>query len=203
MIDYKQISHQDGEILVKTARKVVEEYLISKNKMKLDEKFENCFSFNSGVFVTLNDQSGLRGCIGFPLPDKKLHIVLKDAAIAAATDDPRFPKVEPEELDKITFEVTVLTPPEEIKVDDPKDFPSKIKVGQDGLIVKFGLNSGLLLPQVPVEYGWNSEEFLRHTCEKAQLPNDIWKNSQTKILKFEGVVFKEESPNGQVIPVKL
>ncbi len=203
MIDYKQISHQDGEILVKTARKVVEEYLISKNKMKLDEKFENCFSFNSGVFVTLNDQSGLRGCIGFPLPDKKLHIALKDAAIAAATDDPRFPKVEPEELDKITFEVTVLTPPEEIKVDDPKDFPSKIKVGQDGLIVKFGLNSGLLLPQVPVEYGWNSEEFLRHTCEKAQLPNDIWKNSQTKILKFEGVVFKEESPNGQVVHVKL
>ena len=203
MTDYKQISHQDGEILVKTARKVVEEYLISKNKMKLDEKFENCFSFNSGVFVTLNDQSGLRGCIGFPLPDKKLHIVLKDAAIAAATDDPRFPKVEPEELDKITFEVTVLTPPEEIKVDDPKDFPSKIKVGQDGLIVKFGLNSGLLLPQVPVEYGWNSEEFLRHTCEKAQLPNDIWKNSQTKIMKFEGVVFKEESPNGQVVHVKL
>jgi len=132
-----------------------------------------------------------------------LHIVLKDAAIAAATDDPRFPKVEPEELDKITFEVTVLTPPEEIKVDDPKDFPSKIKVGQDGLIVKFGLNSGILLPQVPVEYGWNSEEFLRHTCEKAQLPNDIWKNSQTKILKFEGVVFKEESPNGQVVHVKL
>ena len=77
MTDYKQISHQDGEILVKTARKVVEEYLISKNKMKLDEKFENCFSFNSGVFVTLNDQSGLRGCIGFPLPDKKLHIALK------------------------------------------------------------------------------------------------------------------------------
>lgn len=203
MTDYKQISDQDGEILVKTARKIVEEYLILKNKMKLDEKFENCFSFNSGVFVTLNDQSGLRGCIGFPLPDKKLHVALKDAAIAAATEDPRFPKVEPEELDKITFEVTVLTPPEEIKVDDPKDFPSKIKVGQDGLIVKFGLNSGLLLPQVPVEYGWNSEEFLRHTCEKAQLPNDIWKNSQTKIMKFKGVVFKEESPNGQVVPVKL
>jgi uncharacterized protein len=203
MIDYKQISNQDGEILVKTARKIVEEYLISKNKIKLDEKFENYFSFNSGVFVTLNDQSGLRGCIGFPLPDKKLYIALKDAAIAAATEDPRFPKVEPEELGKITFEVTVLTPPEEIQVDDPKDFPSKIRVGQDGLIVKFGLNSGLLLPQVPVEYGWNSEEFLCHTCEKAQLPNDIWKNSQTKIMKFEGIVFKEESPNGQVVLVKL
>ena len=203
MIDYKQLSDQDGEILVKTARKIVEEYLISKNKMSLDEKFENYFSFNSGVFVTINDESGLRGCIGFPLPDKKLYIALKDAAIAAATEDPRFPKVDPKELDKITFEVTVLTPPDEIKVDDPKDFPSKINVGKDGLIVKFGLNSGLLLPQVPVEYGWNSEEFLRHTCEKAQLPNDIWKNSQTKIMKFQGMVFKEESPNGQVVPVKL
>ena len=203
MTNYKQISNEDGEILVKTARKVVEEYLISKNKMKLDEKFENSFSFNSGVFVTLNDESGLRGCIGFPLPDKKLYIALKDAAIAAATEDPRFPKVESEELDKIIFEVTVLTPPHEIKVDDPKDFPSKINVGQDGLIVKFGLNSGLLLPQVPVEYGWNSEEFLHHTCEKAQLPKDIWKNSQTKILKFEGMVFKEESPKGNVVPVKL
>ena len=124
MTNYKQISDQDGEILVKTARKVVEEYIISKHKMKLDDKFENRFSFNSGVFVTINDQSGLRGCIGFPLPDKKLHTALKDAAIAAAIEDPRFPKVGPEELDIITFEVTVLTPPEEIKVDDPKDYPS-------------------------------------------------------------------------------
>lgn len=203
MIDYKQISHQDGEILVKTARKVVEEYLISKNKMKLDEKFENCFSFNSGVFVTLNDQSGLRGCIGFPLPDKKLYIALKDAAIAAATEDPRFPKVEPEELDKITFEVTVLTPPEEIKVEDPLNYPSNIQVGTDGLIVKFGYSSGLLLPQVPIEYSWNAEEFLGHTCEKAGLQNDIWKNSQIKVLKFQGVIFKEESSNGKVVPVKL
>lgn len=203
MTNYKQISDQEGEILVKTARKIVEEYIISKNKIKLDEKFEKRFSFNSGVFVTLNDQSGLRGCIGFPLPDKKLHTALKDAAISSAIDDPRFPKVEPEELEGITFEVTILTPPEEIKVDSPENYPSKIKVGQDGLIVKFGLNSGLLLPQVPVEYGWNSEEFLSHTCEKAQLPNDIWKNSQMKIMKFNGLVFKEESPNGKVVPVKL
>ena len=203
MIDYKQITNEDGEILVRTARKVVEEFLHSKKKMDLDDGFEKKFSYNSGVFVTLNDPKGLRGCIGYPLPDKKLYNALEDAAIAAATEDPRFPKVELEELDKITFEVTVLTPPEEILVNDPLEYSSKINVGKDGLIVKNNFNSGLLLPQVPVEYGWNSQEFLNHTCEKAGLPNDIWKNSQTKVLKFEGVVFKEETSNGKVVPVKL
>jgi hypothetical protein len=203
MRNYKPISDKDGEILVKTARKVVSEFLKSNNKMKLDSEFEKSFSFNSGVFVTLNDPSGLRGCIGFPLPDKKLYNALEDAAIAAATEDPRFPKVSSEELDQITFEVTVLTPPEEIKVEDPLNYPSNIQVGTDGLIVKFGFSSGLLLPQVPIEYSWNAEEFLGHTCEKAGLQNDIWKNSQIKVLKFQGVIFKEESSNGKVVPVKL
>lgn len=203
MTDYKQISDQDGQILVITARKVVEEFLKTNTKIKLDEEFEKKFSFNSGVFVTLNNQSGLRGCIGYPLPDKKLYKALEDAAIAAATEDPRFPKVKTEELDKISFEVTVLTPPEEIKVENPKDYPTKIQTGRDGLIIKFGFNSGLLLPQVPVEYGWNSEEFLGYTCENAGLPKDCWKNSQTKILKFQGVVFKEETPTGKVVRVNL
>ena len=203
MTNYKPISDKQGEILVKTARKVVTEFLKSNNKMKLDSEFEKSFSFNSGVFVTLNDPSGLRGCIGYPLPDKKLYNALQDAAIAAATEDPRFPKVSSEELDKITFEITVLTPPEEIKVENPLKYPSKIQIGSDGLIVKFGFSSGLLLPQVPIEYSWNAEEFLEHTCEKAGLPNDIWKNSQTKVLKFQGLIFKEESPNGNIVPVKL
>ena len=72
-----------------------------------------------------------------------------------------------EELDSITFEVTVLTPPKKIEVSAPQEYLSKIKVGRDGLIVKYGYNSGLLLPQVPIEYGWNEREFLEHTCEKA------------------------------------
>ena len=203
MTDYKQITNEEGETLVRTARKVVEEFLKSKNKIKLDEEFQRRFSYNSGVFVTLNDPKGLRGCIGYPLPDKKLYNALEDAAIAAATEDPRFPQVETQELDKIIFEVTVLTPPEEILVNDPNDYASKINVGKDGLIVKSGFSSGLLLPQVPVEYGWSSQEFLNHTCEKAGLPIDIWKNSQTKVMKFEGVVFKEETPKGKVVPVKL
>jgi len=199
MKDYNQISNEDGEILAKTARRVVTEYLNSRTKTKLDEKFESNFSFNSGVFVTLNNPMGLRGCVGFALPDKKLYNALVDAAISAATEDPRFPPVNAEDLEQITFEVTVLTPPEVIHVSDTVEYPSRIKVGRDGLIVKHGFNSGLLLPQVPVEYGWTEEEFLGYTCEKAGLPRDCWKDKETQVQKFEGIVFKEETPNGRVV----
>lgn len=199
MKNYNQISNEDGEILVKTARWIVTEYLNSRTKAKLDEKFVTNFSFNSGVFVTLNNQVGLRGCVGFPLPDKKLYNVLVDAAIASATEDPRFPSVNSQELEEITFEVTVLSPPEVIHVSDTTEYPSQIKVGRDGLIVKRGFNSGLLLPQVPIEYRWTEEEFLSHTCEKAGLPKDCWKDKETQVQKFEGVVFKEETPKGKVV----
>lgn len=203
MKDYSNLSDSDGEKLVKTAREVVTEFLKTKNKMMLDKDFEESFSSNAGVFVTLNHQSNLRGCIGYPLPDKKLYNALLEAAISAATEDPRFPSVAFEELDKITFEVSILTPPQEIEVSDPQEYPFKIKVGRDGLIVKSGFNSGLLLPQVPKEYGWNEEEFLGHTCEKAGLPKEQWKEKDTKILKFEGIVFKEQSPGGSIIREKL
>lgn len=203
MKDYSNLSDSDGEKLVKTARAVVTEFLKTKNKMKLDKDFEESFSSNAGVFVTLNHKSNLRGCIGYALPDKKLYNALQEAAISAATDDPRFPSVAFEELDQITFEVTVLTPPQEIEVSDPQEYPSKVKVGRDGLIVKSGFNSGLLLPQVPKEYGWNEEEFLDHTCEKAGLPKEQWKEKDTKILKFEGIVFKEQDPGGSVVHEKL
>lgn len=199
MKNYNQISNEDGEILVKTARWIVTEYLNSRTKAKLDEKFVTNFSFNSGVFVTLNNQVGLRGCVGFPLPDKKLYNVLVDAAIASATEDPRFPSVNSQELEEITFEVTVLSPPEVIHVSDTTEYPSQIKVGRDGLIVKRGFNSGLLLPQVPIEYRWTEEEFLSHTCEKAGLPKDCWKDKETQVQKFEGIVFKEEAPKGKVV----
>ncbi len=203
MKDYSKLSDSDGELLVKTARAVVTEYLKTKNKLKLDKEFVESFSSNAGVFVTLNHQSNLRGCIGYPLPHKKLFNALVEAAISAATEDPRFPSVTFEELDQIIFEVSILTPPEVIEVSDPSEYPSKIKVGRDGLIVKNGFNSGLLLPQVPIEYGWNEEEFLGHTCEKAGLTKDCWKKKETKIQKFDGIVFKETNPSGSVVRIKL
>jgi uncharacterized protein (TIGR00296 family) len=199
MKDYNNLSEDDGRILVKTARLVVTEYLKNGTKLKLEKEFQENFSFKSGVFVTLNNTSGLRGCIGYPLPNKSLFNALENAAISAATKDPRFPSVKHEELDSIIFEVTVLTPPKKIVASKPEEYLSKIKVGRDGLIVKCGFYSGLLLPQVPVEYGWNEEEFLEYTCEKAGLPKNYWKNQDTEIQKFEGIVFKEMKPNGSVI----
>ena len=194
-----QLSDSDGVVLVKTARKAVTQFLSNGNRMKLESDLEEKFSFNSGVFVTLNNPDGLRGCIGFPMPEKKLSHAIIEGAIAAATEDPRFPSVKTNELNDIVFEVTVLTPPVEIDVSDPMEYLEKIKVGRDGLIIRHSFSSGLLLPQVPVEYGWNVEEFLQHTCEKAGLARDTWKNESVKIEKFEGIIFKEETPNGVIV----
>jgi len=194
-----QLSDSDGVVLVKTARKAVTEFLSNGNRMKLESDLEEKFSFNSGVFVTLNNPDGLRGCIGFPMPEKKLAHAIVEGAIAAATEDPRFPSVKTNELNNIVFEVTVLTPPIVVDVSDPMEYLEKIKVGRDGLIIRHSFSSGLLLPQVPVEYGWNTEEFLQHTCEKAGLARDTWKNESVKIEKFEGIIFKEETPNGAIV----
>jgi len=194
-----QLSDSDGVVLVKTARRAVTGFLSNGNRIKLEPDLEEKFSFNSGVFVTLNNPDGLRGCIGFPMPEKKLSHAIIEGAIAAATEDPRFPSVKTNELNDIVFEVTVLTPPVEIDVSDPTEYLEKIKVGRDGLIIRHSFSSGLLLPQVPVEYGWNVEEFLQHTCEKAGLSRDTWKNESVKIEKFEGIIFKEETPNGAIV----
>lgn len=194
----EQISNRDGTKLVKIARKTVIELLKNNSKIN-DSEFNSKFDFTSGVFVTINKGSSLRGCIGFPLPVKKLSEGLVDATIFAATQDSRFNPVNIDELDQITFEVTVLTPPIEITAKNPMDYLSIIKVGRDGLIVENTYTSGLLLPQVPTEYGWNEEEFLCHTCEKAGLDKNAWKDKTTKLSRFQGIVFKEESPNGTVV----
>jgi len=193
-----QISNDDGIELVKMARKAVTEYL--KKDSKIDSlDFNLKFNFESGVFVTINKKNSLRGCIGYPIPIKKLADGLIDAAISAATQDPRFTPIDVDELDQIIFEVTVLTPPIEINVEYPNEYLSMIKVGRDGLIVENTYTSGLLLPQVPTEYGWDVKKFLEFTCEKAGIGKDVWKDKTTKVSTFEGIIFKEESPNGRII----
>ena len=199
MIQYNELSIDDGKILVKTSRKIVTEYLKNNKKIKLDPDFESRFSFSSGLFVTLNNKGRLRGCIGYPLPDQKCSQALFSASLSAALEDPRFEPMKFDELDDVTFEVTVLTPPYKIIVEDPLDYPSHIKIGRDGLIVKYSFYSGLLLPQVPIEYGWNECEFLEHTCQKAGLEKNFWKRDDVTILKFEGIVFQEKIPNGMVM----
>ncbi|MDH5658184.1 MAG: TIGR00296 family protein [Nitrosopumilus sp.] len=191
-------SDSDGIELVKMARKAVTEFLENNSKIN-EDRFNSKFDSTSGVFVTLNKHDSLRGCIGYPLPVKKLSEGLVDAAISAAIHDTRFVPVTADELDKIIFEVTVLTPPVEIKVEQPSEYLKEIKVGRDGLIIENGYTSGLLLPQVPMEYSWSTKEFLEHACQKAGLEKNAWKSKDIKISKFQGVIFKEESPNGNII----
>jgi uncharacterized protein (TIGR00296 family) len=155
-----------------------------------------------GVFVTLNKLEGsghtLRGCIGYPYPVKPLLTAVKESALNAAFDDPRFPPVSRDEADAILVEVSVLTPPETIKVDHPKYIPGEVVVGRDGLIIGRGYRRGLLLPQVAVEWGWDSEEFLAQCCYKAGLPPDSWLLEGTEVQRFQAIIYSEDSPRGRV-----
>jgi hypothetical protein len=157
------------------------------------------FQEKQGVFVTLHTfpAHDLRGCIGIPLPVMSLSEAIIESA-QSATQDPRFPPLAAQELEKVIVELTVLTPPELIRVKQPQDYPRHIEIGRDGLIVEQGFYKGLLLPQVPVEQGWDKEEFLSYTCTKAGLLPDAWFEKNTKISKFSGQIFSEEKPNGPV-----
>ena len=198
MIFEFELSDDDGQILVKMARNAVTEYLQNNTRIN-NKEFNSRFNIDSGIFVTITKENSLRGCIGYPLPIKKLSNAVIDSAIAAATEDPRFSPINPNELNNLIFEITVLTPPIEINVEKYEDYLSIIKVGRDGLIVENKQCSGLLLPQVPKEYGWDIEEFLTHTSEKAGLEKNAWKDQDTKVSRFEGIIFKEESPNGKIV----
>ena len=201
-MNFQNISDDDGTILVKMARTVVTKYLTNNTKI-FDHDFKEKFSFNAGVFVTINDKSGLRGCIGFPFAMKKLSDALTDAAISASTEDPRFSSIRQNELNNLVFEVTVLSDAEEISTSSPEEIIQEVKIGRDGLIIEKDSQSGLLLPQVPVEYNWNVVDFLNHTCHKAGLPNGSWKDKDTKISKFQGIIFREILPNGEIVREKF
>lgn len=188
------LSDAQGEQLVRLARTAVERY-VRESVIVKPEKGESPMS---GVFVTLNYLKGkeahLRGCIGFAIPRKQLHQSVIDAAIAAATEDPRFVPVDSEELGNIIFEVSVLTAPEELK----PDYKKKIKMGRDGLLLRWKHGSGLLLPQVPVELGWDVDEYLANICYKADAPIDVWHDPTSKLYSFRAIVFKELEPGGRV-----
>ena len=194
----RMYSDEDGELAVRIARAVVEGFV--KHTVFPLPKVPQAFSDRSGVFVTLttHPSDSLRGCIGYPEPIMPLIDAIKDAAVSAASRDPRFPPVKPEELRTIKVEVSLLTPPAEVSVKKPSDLVKEVKVGEDGLIVQRGFARGLLLPQVPVEMGWDAEEFLCQTCLKAGLMPDAWLQQGTRIFKFQAEVFSEDEPGGTV-----
>lgn len=184
----------DGEALVREARRTVESLLLRGRRPEPDPAFGARFGRAAGVFVTIERRGRLRGCVGYPEPARPLREALPDAAAAAATADPRFAPMSPAELDGAEFEVTVLSPPEEVRVSDPSEYPSRIRVGRDGLVVRAGGRSGLLLPQVPAALGWGPEEFLSGACEKAGLPAGAWRGGGVAVERFGGRAFRERGP---------
>ncbi len=157
------------------------------------------FADASGAFVTLSTYPGhdLRGCIGFPMPLFQLGRAIEEAA-RAACHDPRFPDLREGELDSVTVEVTVLTVPEGIVADGPDELVSEVVIGRDGLIIEYGGHRGLLLPQVPVEWGWDAREFLAHLSLKAGLPPDAWTYKGARISAFRGKIYTEATPYGDI-----
>jgi len=198
---------EEGKLLVSLARKAIETYLKTGEIIKPPENVPEKLREKCGVFVTINtvrnNRRELRGCIGYPYPTDPLINAVIDSAISSATRDPRFPPMTFDELDHVVFEVSVLTPPELINVENPSEYPSKIKIGRDGLIVERGFFKGLLLPQVPVEWRWNEEEFLCQCCMKAGLPPDCWLMKGTKIYRFQAIIFEEVSPKGEIVRKEL
>jgi uncharacterized protein (TIGR00296 family) len=194
----------DGLLLIRAVRESIRTFLESRtivipSALSSDVRFEQ----KRGCFVTLKNAdvgNTLRGCIGFPEPVYKLAKALSEAAVYAATEDPRFPPIELSELDSLLIEVSVLTKPVRIDVEEQSELPEKIEVGKDGLVMKWSQGSGLLLPQVATEYHRNAEEFLENLGLKSGSHSKQWLVPGTSVYKFQAQVFQELAPNGKVVP---
>jgi len=197
---------EEGEFIVKAARTAIHAHL-SDTDFDPPAKVPLVLKEQKGVFVTLLDHSngnGLRGCIGIPFPIRPLIEQVRIAAVEAATSDPRFEPIDLDELkNQIAVEATVLSAVEPIWVKNPLDLRENIVVGRDGVMVEGMGSHGLLLPQVAIDEGFDSEEFLSQCCLKADLPPDAWLTGRAHVSRFQAQVFAEERPNGQVFERRL
>lgn len=186
-----EISKKEKDCLFSIARKAIESYFSSEEKyypIDVPEKFTK----NMGVFVTLREKGGLRGCIGYPLPIASIAQSVADNAVNAAFHDPRFPSLRREEMNDLEIEITILAVPETLNFKTPEELLDKIEIGRDGLIVEYGQYVGLLLPQVPVEEKWDKKTFLSYLCMKAGLPPDAWLKKPVTVKAFQGIVLHEK-----------
>jgi AmmeMemoRadiSam system protein A len=178
-------SDEQKKKLLALARRTVEEGACGKKKPKA-ENDDEVLTMPAGAFVSLHKKGRLRGCIGRFEADCPLSETVVDMAWAASKDDPRFNEVGADELPDIDIEISVLSPLR--KISDVKD----IEVGRHGIYIIRGGRRGTLLPQVALEQGWNREAFLRHTCMKAGLPPDAYKDEGTEIYIYDALVFGEK-----------
>ncbi|MFH1767821.1 MAG: AmmeMemoRadiSam system protein B [Candidatus Omnitrophota bacterium] len=183
--DTMNLSREEKDRLITIARKTLEEYLKSGKYPKISVNSER-LKENRAVFVTLKKDNQLRGCIGRIVADMPLYESVSKVAVDSALHDPRFAPVQYDELAGISIEISVMTPFETVGALE------EIEVGKHGLIIQKGFHSGLLLPQVPTEYGWDRKTFLEHLCQKAGLPVNAYMDKDAKIYKFSADVFSEK-----------
>ncbi len=182
---------EQGKKLIELARESISNQLKGKDTEAAKE-LQKEFSSKQGVFVTLNKQGELRGCIGFPEPIMALWKGVVEAAESAAFSDPRFKPITEEEFKEINIEVSVLTKPELLNVKSAEEYPEKIKIGKDGIIIRSNYGSGLLLPQVFTEHNSSPEEALKMTCQKAGIDSYAWKEEGVRIYTFQAQIFSEK-----------
>lgn len=175
------LSEKDKEFLKQLAWDAIEAKLFKK---KLPEReIPETLKHKQGAFVTIKKKGELRGCIGYIKGYLPLYETVEEMAKHAAFNDPRFEALKKEELKDIEIEISVLSPLKKIKSLD------EIEVGKHGLYIEKGFYSGLLLPQVATEHNWDRKTFLEHTCYKAGLDKDAYKEKDTDIYIFTAEVF--------------
>ncbi len=181
------LSKKERQILIKIARDTLSLYVNTRALPQLTQyPVTPQLQKQCGVFVTLKNKktNERRGCIGYIAGAKPLREAVRDCTVESATRDARFPPLHAGEEQTVTIEISVLTPPEKISS------INQIQVGKHGLIIKKGMHHGVLLPQVPVEWGWNRDQFLQAICQKAGLPEDAWQQG-AELYIFTAQVVKE------------
>jgi AmmeMemoRadiSam system protein B/AmmeMemoRadiSam system protein A len=177
------LSSQQHAALLALARSAIADHLrggVAATQASADPSLER----KAGAFVTLKQNGELRGCIGRMQADEPLDRAVREMAVAAAFSDPRFPALTPEELDKTQIEISVLSPLHRITD------TAEIQVGTHGLMIYQGGAQGVFLPQVPVEEGWNRDQYLENLCGKAGLMTGCWKQNAA-LYTFTAEVFGE------------
>lgn len=180
------LNNQQRTRLLEIARQSIQTYLQTGKKLQANEA-DPVLNQKMGAFVTLNQHKELRGCIGNLVGSQPLYLTVRDMAVEAAVDDPRFSALSLKELDTVEIEISALSVLEKI------NSAEKIELGRHGVLVRRGMNSGVFLPQVATETGWSKEEFLNNLCaHKAGLPADAWKDKDTELYIFNAEVFSEK-----------
>jgi AmmeMemoRadiSam system protein A len=183
------LTGEEKKMLLTMVRQTLEEYLKTGKVPDFfkDKPVPEHLKMETGMFVTLHKNHMLRGCIGYITGREPLYKAVSDLAISSATRDPRFRPVKHEELKDIDIEISVMTPLKRITD------PNEVVVGKHGVVVQKGFSSGVFLPQVATEQGWDRETFLTELCRgKAGLPGDAWKDKNTELYIFSADVFGEK-----------